>query len=171
VLVNNAAVTWFGPVMEFTQKRYDLMFEVQVRAPYHLSALVLPAMLEREQGWILNISSIVSRHAAVPPRSWHEDVGGTVYGMCKAALERLTTGLAAEVHGRGVAVNSLAPNRVVPTPGTILHGLTSNDDPEAEQPAVMADAALALCTGDPNQLSGRVACSQDLLDELAGVQA
>src|SRR5437588_8984385 len=55
ILVNNAAVTWFEPSPTFSQRHYDLMFEVQVRAPFELAQLVLPAMQERKQGWILNI--------------------------------------------------------------------------------------------------------------------
>jgi citronellol/citronellal dehydrogenase len=160
LLVNNAAVTYFEPVATFPVRRYELMFEVQVKAPFHLSQLVLPAMRERGRGSILNISSLASRHPA--PDSARGP--GTVYGMCKAALERFTTGLAAEVHGTGVTINSLAPNRVVPTPGTVFHRLTTEDDPEAEPPAVMAEAALLLCSREG--LSGRIALSQDLLDEL-----
>jgi NAD(P)-dependent dehydrogenase (short-subunit alcohol dehydrogenase family) len=161
ILVNNAAVTYFTPVADFTDRRYALMFEVQVTAPFHLARLVLPGMRERRRGWILNISSLASRHPALEGSRLG---GATVYGMCKAALERFTTGLAAEVHEDGIAVNSLAPNRVVPTPGTLFHRLTTEDDPSAEPPAVMAGAALALCGG--TDLSGRIALSQDLLDEL-----
>jgi citronellol/citronellal dehydrogenase len=160
ILVNNAAVTYFTPVADFTHRRYALMFEVQVTAPFHLAQLVLPAMRDRGRGWILNVSSIAARHPALDSR-W---AGGTVYGMCKAALERFTTGLAAEVHEAGILVNSLAPNQVVPTPGTLFHNLTSADDPNAEPPEVMADAALALCGG--SDLTGRIAYSQDLLTEL-----
>ncbi|MCG5215302.1 SDR family NAD(P)-dependent oxidoreductase [Streptosporangium soli] len=166
VLVNNAAVTYFTPVADFTERRYALMFEVQVNAPFHLARLVLPGMRERGEGWILNISSIAARHPALPPGP-HAGRGGTVYGMCKAALERFTTGLAAEVYGDGIAVNALSPNRVVPTPGTVFHHLTSDDDPNAEPPSVMADAALALCHRPPGDLTGRIAYSQDLLAELA----
>ena len=67
--------------------------------------------------------------------------------MCKAALERFSTGLAAEVYADNVAVNALSPNRVVPTPGTLFHHLTAPDDPEQSRtPTVMAEAALALCS-------------------------
>jgi NAD(P)-dependent dehydrogenase (short-subunit alcohol dehydrogenase family) len=44
VLVNNAAVTFFEPVAEFSERHYDLMFQVQVRAPFELAQLVLPSM-------------------------------------------------------------------------------------------------------------------------------
>ena len=93
--------------------------------------------------------------------------GGTVYGMCKAALERFSTGLAAELYADDIAVNALSPTRVVPTPGTLFHHLTSEDDPNNEPPSVMAEAALRLCSGEPKTLTGRIAYSQELLAELA----
>src|SRR4051794_9926630 len=101
ILVNNAAVTWFEPVADFDPRHYDLMFEVQVRAPFELAQLVLPGMRERHRGWILNISSMAAVHPQGPP--YQRRMGGTVYGMCKAALERFTTGLASEVHNEGIA--------------------------------------------------------------------
>jgi NAD(P)-dependent dehydrogenase (short-subunit alcohol dehydrogenase family) len=169
ILVSNAAVTFFAPVGEFTPRRYQLMFDVQVEAPFHLAQLVIPGMRRQGRGWILNISSGAARHPAVPPGA-RPRPGGTVYGMCKAALERFSTGLAAELYGDNIAVNALSPSRVVPTPGTIFHHLTTEDDPDAEPPAVMAEAALMLCSADPRALTGRVAYSQDLLAEL-GVAA
>ena len=44
ILVSNAAVTYFTPVLDFTPKRYDLMFEVQVVGPFHLAQLAVPGM-------------------------------------------------------------------------------------------------------------------------------
>ncbi len=169
ILVSNAAVTYFARVEDFTPKRYALMFAVQVEAPVQLATLVLPGMRARGAGWILNISSGAARHPAMPPTAWAAR-GSTVYGMCKAALERFSTGLAAELYTDHIAVNALSPNRVVPTPGTIFHHLTTADSPDAEPPAVMAEAALQLCHRDPQTLTGRVAYSQDLLAEL-GVTA
>jgi citronellol/citronellal dehydrogenase len=165
VLVSNAAVTYFARIEDFAPRRYALMFEVQVQAPVHLATLVLPGMREKGAGWILNISSGAARHPAIPPTA-RAAMGGTVYGMCKAALERFSTGLAAELYADNIAVNALSPNRVVPTAGTVFHHLTTWDNPEAEPPAVMAEAALMLCHRDPRSLTGRVAYSQDLLAEL-----
>jgi citronellol/citronellal dehydrogenase len=172
ILVNNAAVTWYMPVADFTPKRRELMFQLQVYAPMDLAQLVLPSMVAAGQGWILNISSGASRHPAVPPGArWLE--GGAVYGMCKAALERLTTGLAAEAWKSNVAVNSLAPSRVVPTPGTLFHKLVRPEDPGqvVESPEVMAQAALELCCRSPQSLTGRIAYSQALLAELGAANA
>jgi NAD(P)-dependent dehydrogenase (short-subunit alcohol dehydrogenase family) len=93
--------------------------------------------------------------------------------MCKAALERFTTGLAAEVWESNVAVNALSPSRVVPTPGTIFHRLVRPEDPGqvVEPPEVMAQAALELCWRPPRSLTGRIAYSQALLTELGASNA
>lgn len=165
ILVNNAAVTYFTRVEDFTPKRYALMFSVQVEAAFQLAQLVLPGMRERGGGWILNISSIAARHPVIPPGPF-AGRGGTVYGMCKAAIERFSTGLAAELYPDNIAVNALSPTLVVPTPGTLFHHLTTEDDPNNEPPSVMAEAALMLCHGDPRSLTGRITYSQELLAEL-----
>ncbi len=164
IVVSNAAVTYFTRVEDFTPKRYALMFAVQVEAPFHLAQLVLPGMREHGAGWILNISSVAARHPAIPPSAW-AGRGGTVYGMCKAAVERFSTGLAAELYPDNIAVNALSPTRVVPTPGTLFHHLTTEDDPGNEPPSVMAEAALLLCHREPRTLTGRVTYSQELLAE------
>lgn len=165
ILVNNAAVSYFTRVEDFTARRYALMFAIQVEAPFQLASLVLPGMRQRGAGWILNISSVAARHPSMPPSGW-AGRGSTVYGMCKAALERLSTGLAAEVYADNIAVNALSPTRVVPTPGTIFHHLTTEGDPQSEPPAVMAEAALMLCHRDPHGLTGLITYSQELLTEL-----
>ena len=84
--------------------------------------------------------------------------------MVKAALERFSTGLAAELYEDNVAVNALSPWDTVATPGTSTHDLI--DGSTLEGPEWMAEAALALCTGSPKLLTGRIAYSQSLLAEL-----
>ena len=166
VLVNNAAVTYFEPVDGFSDRHYAIMFEVQVRAPFDLAQRVLPGMRKQRRGWILNISSPAAIHPAGPPYAAFMP-GGTVYGMCKAALERFTTGLAAEVFIDGIAVNVLSPSGLVPTPGVVHHHLDRLVPEELHEPVtLMAEAAHALCTGDPATLTGRIAFSQPLLTEL-----
>ena len=166
VLVNNAAVTYFEPTQTFSETHYRLMFEVQVRAPFELAQLLLPGMKERGRGWILNISSGAARHPEGPPYR-RQPGAGTVYGMCKAALERFTTGLAAEVHEHGIAVNVLSPSGLVVTPGVAHHKLDQNVPKEFQEPVEwMSEAAYALCTGDPAKLTGKVTYAKPILDEL-----
>lgn len=166
VLVNNAAITYFEPVEQFSQKHYDTMFDVQVRAPFELARAVIGGMREAGEGWILNISSGAARHPQGPPFGRGMN-GGTVYGMCKAALERFTTGLAAELHADRIAVNVLSPSGLVATPGVIHHGLNRNVPDEMLEPVeYMAEAAHALCAGDPAERTGKVTYAKRLLEEL-----
>jgi citronellol/citronellal dehydrogenase len=161
ILVNNAAVTFLAHVVDFPEKRFRLMFEVQVRAPFELAQLVLPGMYARKRGWILNISSKSAICPPGPPFESIQERGFTVYGMCKAALERFSTGLAAEGYPQGVRVNALAPWDNVATPGAGGHDLVEEFPLEDE--SVMAEAALALVSGD---ITGRIAYSSQLLAEL-----
>jgi NAD(P)-dependent dehydrogenase (short-subunit alcohol dehydrogenase family) len=164
ILVNNAAITWFAPVAEFTEKRFKLMMEVQVYAPFHLSQLVLPAMKARRRGWIVNISS----PAGIDPKPPYAGRAprGAGYGMCKAALERFSTGLASEVCADGIAVNAVSPG-LVATPGVAIHGLINDATRERVQPIeVIAEAAYRLASGDPATLTGRIAYAEPLLKEL-----
>jgi NAD(P)-dependent dehydrogenase (short-subunit alcohol dehydrogenase family) len=167
ILVNNAAITYFETVADFSETHYRLMFEVQVRAPFELAQAYLPDMRARHRGWILNISSAAAIHPQGPPFV-RGLTGGTVYGMCKAALERFTTGLASEVVNDGIAVNALSPSGLVLTPGVVHHKLDQYLPPESQEPvSYMAEAAHALCTGDPSVLTGKVTYAKPLLDELA----
>ena len=166
ILVNNAAITYFIPSADFPEKRFRLMMEVQVRAPFELSQLVLPAMRERGAGWILNVSS----HAAIHPDQTAPGHGGTVYGMCKAALERFTTGLAQELHGSGIGVNVISPG-LVATPGVMHHRLINESTEHMVVPIEhMAEACLRLCHGDPKALSGRIDYANEVMAEF-GLQA
>ena len=163
ILVNNAAITYFIPVEDFPEKRFRLMMDVQVWAPFELSQLVIPGMKERGQGWILNISS----HAAIHPQKGMAGRGGTVYGMCKAALERFTTGLAAELYGSGIAVNVISPG-LVATPGVMHHKLINEENKERVTPIEhMAEACLRLCHGDPKAITGRIDYADQVIKEFA----
>ena len=164
VLVNNAAVSWFLPVNEFAEKRFRIMMDVQVWASFELAQACLPSMLERGSGWILNISS----HAAIHPKAKAPGGhGGTVYGMCKAALERFTTGLAQELHGRGVAVNAISPG-LVATPGVVHHKLINESNKDRVTPVEhMAEACLRLCHGDTAEITGRIDYADQVIKEFS----
>ena len=162
ILCNNAAVTYFIPVESFKEKHFRLMLEVQVYAPFHLAQLVLPKMRAQKSGWILNISS----HAALHPNKSAGGRGGTVYGMCKAALERFTTGLASEVYKDGIGVNVISPG-LVATPGVLHHKLVTADTPEERITPVenMAEACLRLSYGDAKELTGKITYAADMLKD------
>ncbi len=162
ILCNNAAVTWFMPTKDFSEKRFRIMMDVQVWAPFELAQLCLPSMLERGRGWILNISSHAAIHPQAKAPGGH---GGTVYGMCKAALERFTTGLAQEVHGTGVAVNVISPG-LVATPGVVHHKLINESNKDRVTPVEhMAEACLRLSHGDAAEITGRIDYADQVIAE------
>ncbi len=161
ILVNNAAVTFFRPVAEFPEKRFRLMMDVQVWTPFELTQLVLPSMRERGGGWILNVSS----HAAIHPDKTLPARGSTVYGMCKAALERFTTGLAQELYDENIGVNVISPG-LVATPGAVHHNLITEESKDRVTPVEhMAEACLRLCHGDSRELTGRIDYADDVMVE------
>ncbi|MCP5181478.1 MAG: SDR family NAD(P)-dependent oxidoreductase [Pseudomonadales bacterium] len=161
ILVNNAAVTFFIPVVSFPEKRYRLMMDVQVWSPFQLAQRVLPGMMERGGGWILNISS----HAAIHPDKQAGRPGGAVYGMCKAALERFTTGLAMEMFEHNIGVNVISPG-LVATPGAIHHNLITEESKHRVTPVEhMAEACLRLVHGDAREITGRIDYADQVMKE------
>ena len=172
VLVNNAALTYFLPIREYPVNKWVASWAVNVHAPFVLSQLVLRDMVERKRGAIVNIGS----GAAIGPgRGPYKDSaagvrGGTCYGAEKAALERFTQGLAAEVYPYGISVTCVSPSQVVPTPGTVYHKLVKDlDDPRGERPELMARAVLLLATEPLDRVTGRVTYSQQILKEFGWI--
>jgi NAD(P)-dependent dehydrogenase (short-subunit alcohol dehydrogenase family) len=96
ILVNNAGIFDFAPTPEETRKSYEAMFDVNVRAPYFLTAALAPRMAGRGGGSIVNVSTMVAE-LGMP--------GSSTYAATKAALASLTRTWAAEFAGFGVRVN------------------------------------------------------------------
>lgn len=168
ILVNNAAVGPFKSFDSFSEEDFRRTYEGNVRAPFELTQLVLPEMRGKGRGWILNISSATAEHPVGPPFIPWEQMGGHwLYGSSKAALNRVTTGLAAELYAEGIAVNALAPVAAVITPGVEAVGIADWLDPSMIEPVeAIAEAALLLCSCDPKTMTGRVAYSVRLLEEV-----
>jgi NAD(P)-dependent dehydrogenase (short-subunit alcohol dehydrogenase family) len=170
VLVNNAAAAMYVPNAEISLKRRRITYELNVHAPIDLAQAVIPGMRQRGEGWILNISSATSKHPVGPPFDPGFKMGFTTgtYGSSKAALERFTTGLAAELYGDRIAVNSLAPVAGVRTPGAdALVGDVFDANPElVESLELFVEAALALVTCDPTTTTGRILYSRPYLEEI-----
>jgi NAD(P)-dependent dehydrogenase (short-subunit alcohol dehydrogenase family) len=172
ILVNNAALTYYKNIVDYNPRHWAKAFEVNVHAPFNLSRLVLPGMLQLGRGAIVNISS---GSAIGPGRAPFVNArpvsGATMYGATKAALERFTQGLAQEVQEHGIAVAAVSPSQTVATPGTVYHKLMSGmDDPRGEPPTYMARAALLLASEPAAKINGRVTYSQQILSEYGLLQ-
>jgi citronellol/citronellal dehydrogenase len=152
ILVNNAAVSTMVPLAVFPDKRLQLMFDVQVRTPLQLSQAVIPHMREVGRGWIVNITSPAAIHPTLDlGAEWSVN---TVYGMCKAAVERLTTGLALELYGDGIDVVALAPRTMVATFGA--KAFFDIDAHETEPAELIAEAVAQLTDLDAERVTGRI---------------
>ena len=166
VLVNNAAAAFYLPYEKTSSKRFRIAFEVNVHAPWELARLVYPEMREKGEGWIVNVSSATSVHPQGPPYNDFSTTA-TPYGSSKAALERMTTGLAASLYRYGIRVNSLAPVGAVMTEGALaLDVVPEAARNRAESLEAMAEAALALCAEPHPDLTGRITYCTPLLEEL-----
>jgi citronellol/citronellal dehydrogenase len=164
ILVNNAAVTVLRPLDGFPERRVRLMMEMHVLGPLQLSQLAIPAMRERGRGWILNLTSVGGDLPSGPPFSdFDRTAGFGIYGTVKAALNRLTKSLAAELYYDGIAVNAAAPSNPVATPGAGTLDLAKTETEDIE---LITETAFRLCTGDPRTLTGLIAHTQSFLAEV-----
>ena len=167
VVVNNAAAprTFHIGYLDMDRPVFAETVEVNVWAAWELGALVARRLVDRgAPGWILNISSRSAGPKQGPPYPASSVGAQTLYGASKAMLDRLTTGAAMELHGRSVAVNALAPESAVRTENAAA--LVDLPESTLEPLEAFAEAALALCTGDPGELTGRIAYTLSLLIEL-----
>jgi citronellol/citronellal dehydrogenase len=163
VLVNNAAAAMYGALATYPAKRVRISMEVNVVTPIELAQQALPGMIERGEGWIVNVSSATARHLAGPPYGPGGQTMG-VYGASKAALNRITNALAAELHGTGVRVNSIQPRAAVMSEGAqaLIGGRVTAD--QIEPMEAMVEATLALCDCAPDDTGG-IHVSLDLITE------
>ncbi|HEY9313122.1 SDR family oxidoreductase [Williamsia sp.] len=100
VLVNNAGIAVYGSTPEGTQYDFDALYAVNVKAPYFLVGQIVPSMIERGSGVVVNVSTMVA--------SFGSSSTG-IYGSSKAALNQLTRDWAVEFGPSGVRVNTVAP--------------------------------------------------------------
>jgi 3-oxoacyl-[acyl-carrier protein] reductase len=162
ILVNNAGFCLFAPIEEMLPAVFDQTFDQYVRLPFLLSKAVIPSMKARGAGWIVNISSA----NALPPRrpftNKMRSGGSTAYSAAKAALNRLTQGLAEEVVGHNIAVNAVAPSTAILSPGAVE---LTPEGYATEDPAYMAAAVLAMCHKPAAERTGLIAYSMHYVHE------
>lgn len=165
ILVNNAVAHDLKRVDEWSIEELERYAHVNLWAPWLHMSQVLPGMRERGRGWILNLTSFSGELPPGPPFAFKAKDGSSMYGATKAALNRLTVAAAGENEGQGIAVNALTPQCAILTPRVQAGGLVAGAE-LFEPVETMAEAALALCTGDASALTGRIAFSLQLLVEL-----
>jgi NAD(P)-dependent dehydrogenase (short-subunit alcohol dehydrogenase family) len=140
VLINNAGMFPGAPLVSQDVESFDAAFAVNVRAPYFLSAALVPGMIERGRGSIVNVSTMAAR-VGMP--------GLSAYGATKAALESLTRTWAVELGAHGIRVNAVAPG---PT-GTEMF-LSSMD---ADTQSAVAASTILGRVADPQEIARVIA--------------
>jgi len=117
ILVNNAGFADYARVDAMSLDTFDRTFQHYLRAPFLLAQAAIPVMKARGAGWIVNIGSVTSMPVRRPFPDYQKAGGDTVYASIKAALNRFTQGLAAELADSNIAVNLVGPSTAIRTPG------------------------------------------------------
>jgi len=104
VLFNCAGFVHQGTIFDCSEEEWDRSFTINVRSMYRMIRAVLPGMLERGSGSIINMASVCGSVKGLPNRF--------VYGTTKAAVVGLTKSVAADYVTRGIRCNAVAPGTV-----------------------------------------------------------
>ncbi|MDF1687606.1 MAG: 2-keto-3-deoxy-L-fuconate dehydrogenase [Parvibaculaceae bacterium] len=104
VLFNCAGFVHNGTILECDEEGFDKSIDLNVRSMYRMARAVLPGMIARNRGNIINMSSVASSVIGVPNRF--------AYGVTKAAVIGLTKSIAADFVGKGIRCNAVCPGTV-----------------------------------------------------------
>jgi NAD(P)-dependent dehydrogenase (short-subunit alcohol dehydrogenase family) len=163
ILVNNAAAAVADPITKVSAQRQRTAFECNVIAPLHLAQAVIPSMRAAGAGWIVNLTSAGARLHQGPP-FYLGPQGSTMelYGSTKAALNRITSGLAGDLYGTGIRVNAVGPRVAVMSEG--FEALIGDQLPRElfESLEEIVEAVVALCDC-PAEVTGQITESLRLI--------
>jgi len=105
VLVNNAGVLTEAPTPEVTEAQWDRLMTINLKAVFFVSQAVLPIMVRRGGGAIVNISSLAARVGGI--------ASGIDYSASKSGVIGLTRSLARQYGPKGIRVNAVAPGPIM----------------------------------------------------------
>ncbi|MBI4329605.1 MAG: SDR family NAD(P)-dependent oxidoreductase [Chloroflexi bacterium] len=151
ILVHNAAANLPGGVADLDLRRWEILFNVNVRALFILARAAVASMKAQGGGRILAVAPKPDLSAQT-----------SIYIQAKQALTHLTLGMAKELAPFGIAANCLWPGGPRDTEGmqAISGGQYGNTSPQ-----LFADAALAIVTKDPRTYTGRTVTDEEVLRE------
>ena len=153
ILVNNAGLSVGDTILDFDEAAWDLNVDVVLKAVYLCSRALLPQMLERGSGVILNIASVNGLMA----------IGESAYSAAKAGMINLTGNLAIHYGDKGIRVNCIAPGtiktpiwdeRLAREPNAMDHIVPWYPLGRVGTPVDVAKAALFLCSDDASWITG-----------------
>lgn len=156
ILVNNAGYADYCRVDQMTPDTFERTLTHYFRVPFYLAQAAIPHMRAKGAGWIVNIGSTTSMPVRRPFAENHRRGGDAIYGSMKAALNRFTQGLAAELLDANIAVNMVGPSTAIRTPGAseMIPESYSTEDVE-----YLAETVLAMCHAPAAERTGLLAFS------------
>ncbi len=134
VLVNNAGMARFAPVLDMEPETWEAILRVNVLGTYYPTRAVLPDMIAARRGDVINVASTAGEKGAA---------NLSAYAASKAGVLRFTESLAAEVRKHDVRVTALVPS-TVNTEMAASVGLTIGPEERMMQPQDLADLVLAI---------------------------
>ena len=157
VLFNNAGVLFAGTSWETPVDVWDQTMAVNVRGTWLMSRGVIPHMLERGSGAIINNSSVLGLKACP---------GAAAYNTSKGAITQLTRSMALELAGTGVRVNAICPGTIV-TP-MVAEVFAGAPDPEAAEAFFLAQHPIGRFGTEEEVARACLLLAQDGLDFMTG---
>jgi 2-keto-3-deoxy-L-fuconate dehydrogenase len=145
ILVNCAGIVHGGTVLEASFDDLDMAIDLNVKSMVRAIKAVLPGMLARGDGTIINMSSVASSVKGVPNRF--------VYSTTKAAVIGLTKAIAADFVGKGIRCNAICPG-TVDSP-SLQERLRAQGDYDAARAAFVARQPIGRI-GTPNEIADLV---------------
>ena len=160
ICINNAAMAITRAFADWTIDDLHKLQQVNNWSPWLIVQALLPAMIDRGQGWIVNIGS----SSAIGPGVLS---GSSAYSASKAMLHQWTKVLAAELAHTSIVVNALMPQGAALTE-SVEEAMNAGHVPKevGEPLSVMAEAALVMATIAPGTYSGQVRGSLEFLAEV-----
>jgi citronellol/citronellal dehydrogenase len=157
ILINNAGALWWEKLLDTPPKRYDLMWQVNVRGSYLCAYYALPHMIAGGWGHIVNCS---------PPIDGGPNTGHVCYMTTKMGMTRLALGIAAEYKENNVAANALWPATPIESYATKNWPEEKIGRPEQwRSPDILCDALLEIVTSEPRACTGRALIDETFLRE------
>ncbi|MCB1877954.1 MAG: NAD(P)-dependent oxidoreductase [Chromatiales bacterium] len=155
MVVNNASAISLSATLDTPVKRFDLMMQVNLRGTFVVSQACLPALLEADNPHILVLSPPMNLN----PR-WFKH--HTAYTLSKYGMSMCVLGMAAEFSEAGVGVNALWPMTVIDTAALAMLGGRVHPG-QCRDPAIVADAAVAILKRDSRRCSGNFFLDEEVL--------
>lgn len=155
VLINNAGAISLSRALETEMKRFDLMFDINVRGVFAMSRACLESLGRSENPHILNISPPIS----MEPK-WFKD--HTAYTVSKYAMSMVAMGLAAECASPRIGVNALWPRTAIATSALIMAN-GPVDHKHTRKASIMADAVHAVVTREASSCTGNFYTDEQVL--------